>query len=39
VYVYVFTTISVLQNSLFYTTSLTALDILQLLLKLLFNNS
>ena len=39
VYVYVFTSISVLQNTLSYTTSLTALDTLQLLLKLLFNSS
>ena len=39
VYVYVFTSISVLQNSLSNTTSLTALDILQLLLKLLFKGS
>ena len=37
--VYVFTSISVLRNSLSNTTSLTALDILQLLLKLLFNSS
>jgi len=35
VYVYVLTSISVLQNSLSNTTSLTALDILQLLLKFL----
>ena len=35
VYVYVFTSISVLQNSLSNTTSLTNLDILQLLLKFL----
>jgi len=39
VYVYVFTSISVLQNSLYNTTSLTALDILQLLQLLLFNSS
>ena len=37
VYVHVFTSISVLQNSLSNTTSLTALEILQLLLQLLFN--
>jgi len=39
VYVHVFTSISVLQNSLSNTTSLTALEILQLLLQLLFNSS
>jgi len=38
VYVHVFTSISVLQNSLSNTTSLTALEILQLLLQLLFNS-
>jgi len=39
VYVHVFTSISVLQNSLSNITSLTALEILQLLLQLLFNSS
>ena len=39
VYVHVFTSISMLQNSLSNTTSLTALEILQLLLQLLFNSS
>ena len=39
VYVHAFTSISVLQNSLSNTTSLTALEMLQLLLQLLFNSS
>ena len=39
VYVHVFTSISVLHSSLSNTTSLTSIEILQLLLQLLFNSS